>query len=249
MLQREWQLHRTHAPLTNPIMTDQQSLHVPNKASTSPAWLPYVAPMAAFLIFTIIEGYVPTDTYASLYIVKVLVVTIVMYVFRETWADALPDVRVVPLAVFVGLLVFAQWVMLDKLFHYPHLSSRIGFDPFSAIGSPVVRGIFLAARFYGLVLVVPLMEELFWRSFLLRYMTDANFKTIPLGAFSWSAFAIVAVAFSISHPEWLAALICACAYALLLRRTRRLFAAVVAHGVTNLALGLYVIVARAWEYW
>jgi membrane protease YdiL (CAAX protease family) len=47
----------------------------------------------------------------------------------------------------------------------------------------------------------------------------------------------------------LAALICACAYALLLRHTRRLFAVVIAHGITNLALGLYVIVARAWEYW
>ncbi len=230
-------------------MIEQQSIQVSDEASASPAWLPYVAPMAAFLALTIIEGYVAAGTYVWLYIVKVLVVTVVLCVFHETWADARPDARVIPLAVLVGLLVFAQWVMLDKLVHYPHLSTRIGFDPFSAIRSPVVRASFLAARFYGLVLVVPLMEELFWRSFLLRYMTDANFKAIPIGTFSWSAFAIVAVAFSISHPEWLAALICACAYALLLRHTRRLFAVVIAHGITNLALGLYVIVARAWEYW
>jgi CAAX prenyl protease-like protein len=219
------------------------------KNSASTAWLPYVAPMAAFIALTVIEGYVPANTYVWLYIVKVFVVTIVLYIFRETWRDAPPSARVVPLAVIVGLLVFAQWVLLDKLFHYPHLSTRVGFDPFTAIHSPVVRASFLAARFYGLVLLVPLMEELFWRSFLLRYMTDADFKKIPIGTFSWSAFFIVAVAFSISHPEWLAAFICACAYALLLRHTRSLFAVIVAHSVTNLALGIYVIVARAWEYW
>jgi CAAX prenyl protease-like protein len=129
------------------------------------------------------------------------------------------------------------------------LSVRVAFNPFSAIDSTYLRGLFLACRFYGLVIMVPVMEELFWRSFALRYLTDADFTKIPVGAFSWTAFAMVAVAFGISHPEWLVAIIAACAYALLLRWTQSLFACVVAHSVTNLALGIYVIAAEDWMYW
>ncbi len=97
--------------------------------------------------------------------------------------------------------------------------------------------------------MVPLLEELFWRSFLLRYATDARFKTVPLGKYSTEAFAIVAVIFGLAHSKWLAAILTACIYALLPRQTRNLLACVVAHGVTNLSLGVYVVAARDWVYW
>ncbi len=213
------------------------------------SWLAYVIPMAAFIIFTVAEGYAPQSYYPWLYILKVCVVTLALIVCRATWRDIRPTSRVLLPAILVGLAVFAEWILLDKIIPYPHLGTRVGFDPFSAIGSPLERLLFISVRLFGLVIMVPVMEELFWRSFLLRYLTDPDFKKIPIGTFSWTAFAIVAVAFGISHTEWLVAVISACAYGLLLWKTKSLFACIVAHAVTNLALGIYILVTREWVYW
>jgi CAAX prenyl protease-like protein len=95
----------------------------------------------------------------------------------------------------------------------------------------------------------PVMEEIFWRSFGLRYATTPEFTSLPIGSFSWQGFAIVAALFGAAHPEWLVAVLCAAAYALLLRYTRSLFACVIAHAVTNLSLGLYVLTTGHWRFW
>ena len=153
-------------------------------------------------------------------------------------------------AVIVGGAVFAAWVGIDKWVPYPHLGTRVGFNPFASLDHRSVAAAFVVVRLYGLCLLVPVMEELFWRSFLLRYLTTSeNFKSLPVGAFSWSAFWLVALFFGIVHPEWLPAVITACAYALLLRQTKSLFAVVVAHAVTNGALGIYILLSHDWQYW
>ena len=96
---------------------------------------------------------------------------------------------------------------------------------------------------------MPLTEELFWRSFLLRYITNPEFRKLRADEFSWGAFWVVAAMFAVSHPEWLAAFICAAAYGLLLRKTKSLFACVIAHSVTNFTLGVYVLISQDWKYW
>ncbi len=203
--------------------------------------------MATFMVLTTAESSIPTY-YVWLYLVKVVVVTAVLFAFRTPWKDIRPRANLVIPSVLVGLAVFGEWILLDKVIPYPHLGERIGLNPFTAV-EPTLRLLFLTARFYGLVLMVPVMEELFWRSFLLRYFTDSDFTKLPVEAFSWGAFFIVAVGFGLAHSEWLVAIICACAYALLLKQTRSLFACIVAHGTTNLALGVYVLLTHDWVYW
>lgn len=212
-------------------------------------WLPYVAPMAIFLALTDIESRFPLQFYPYLYGFKIAVVSVALWVFRSVWREIRWESRVLPLAVAVGIVVFAGWIWLDKWIPYPHLGTRTGLNPFTAIENPLGRAVFIGARFYGLVLMVPLMEELFWRSFLLRYLTVSEFKTLPLGAFSWTAFALVAGAFGLAHSEWLVAILTAIAYGLLLRATRSLLACIVAHGITNLCLGIYVLSSGDWKYW
>lgn len=214
-----------------------------------PLWLAYVTPMAAFMVLTAVESSVSKAYYVWLYLAKVVVVTAALVAFRAPLKDIRPKANILVPAVLVGLLVFVQWILLDKAIPYPHLGERTSLDPFSAIEGTTLRFVFLTARFYGLVFMVPVMEELFWRSFLLRYLTDPDFTKLPVGAFSWGSFLLVAVAFGLAHSEWLVAIICACAYALLLRQTRSLFACIVAHAVTNLALGVYVILSHDWVYW
>jgi len=196
---------------------------------SAPSWMAYVLPVVVFGLMTALEGYAPREYYPWIYLAKVIVVTIVLVACRRSWGDMRPTIDVLPIAVLVGLAVFVQWVALDKLIAYPHIGTRTALNPFTDIESPTARLVFLAARFYGLVLLVPLMEEVFWRSFLLRYITDPDFTKLQQGTFSMTAFAVVAVTFAISHTEWLAAIITACAYALLLRHTRSLFACFIAH--------------------
>ena len=214
-----------------------------------PLWLAYVTPMAAFMVLQSVESSAPKAYYVWLYLVKVIVVTALLVAFKTPWKDIRPRVHLLFPAVLVGLFVFIEWILLDKAIPYPHLGHRTSLDPFTAIEAPALRLLFLTARFYGLVFMVPVMEELFWRSFLLRYFTDSDFTKLPVGTFNWEAFLLVAIAFGLAHSEWLVAIICACAYALLLRQTRSLFACIVAHAVTNLALGVYVILTRDWVYW
>ena len=214
-----------------------------------PPWVGYVLPTIVFGILTAVEGYAPRAYYVWLYLAKVCLVTAALVVCRGSWRDISPSAKVLPAAVLVGLAVFAQWIILDKWISYPRLGSRSGFNPFEEIVSPTLRMVFLSARLYGLVLMVPLMEEIFWRSFLLRYLTDPDFLKVAQGAFSWTAFLVVAIAFGVSHPEWPVAVITACAYALLLRRTRSLFGCVVAHVISNLSLAAYVLVTGEWSYW
>jgi CAAX prenyl protease-like protein len=212
------------------------------------AWIGYSAPMIVFGLFTTVEGLVPRSFYAPMYAIKLAAVIASLAFWRSTLGDIRPSWSVLLPSVLIGLGVFAAWVGIDSIVPYPHLGERIGFDPFSLQSSPG-RLAFLALRLSGLVLVVPVMEELFWRSFLLRWATNADFLSVPIGRFSLTAFGLMVGASALSHPEWLVAIVASAAYGLWVRRTGSLFAAVVAHSVTNCALGVFVVVTRSWKYW
>jgi CAAX prenyl protease-like protein len=232
--------------------TEESAAAANDRTVSSNPWLPYVAPMAAFMLITALEGQFRAQ-YPLVYIIKVIMVTICVWFFRGPLREIKVDGKFIVPAVLVGAAVFAEWIWLDRLTHYPHLAflgKRTEYNPFVSIANPMLLWLFLASRFYGLALLVPLVEEVFWRSFLLRIFTDPDdFQRVRLGEFSWIAFAVVAAAFGLSHPEWLEAIICAIAYGLLLRQTRSLFACVVAHATTNLMLGIYVVTQHAWSFW
>src|SRR5207253_7378060 len=123
----------------------------------------------------------------------------------------------------------------------PLTGSRAAYDPFAAIDSDAARTVFIGVRLVGLALVVPVMEELLWRSWLLRIAVREDFKKVALGTFTWASCLISAAAFALVHPEWLSAFLCGLAYNFVLYRTKNLWACIVAHATTNLALGIYVL--------
>jgi len=215
-------------------------------------WIGYVVPMIAFIALTAIEGLdgLPL-TYPALYSLKAIVVTIALIMSRKVIAKEVRFVvRMLGLGAFVGLVGYIGWVYIDQVTpHFKLLGVRTGFDPYTALREPMQRSLFLAIRFYGLVVMVPLMEEIFWRSFLLRWLTDPDFYKLQIGDFSRNAFLITSGAFAIAHPEWLAAFLYAAAMALLLRKSRSLFACVTAHAVTNLLLGIYILHTHNWKLW
>ena len=93
------------------------------------------------------------------------------------------------------------------------------------------------------------MEEIFWRSFLIRYIISSDFEKIPIGRFTWSSFLISTVLFGLEHNLFLAGMMAGIAYNLLLYRTKSLAHCIFAHAVTNLLLGIYVLATGKWQFW
>ena len=155
---------------------------------------------------------------------------------------ALPEHSgVSPWPTLTGLLVTGLWVGLDGL--YPSLPFMMANAPRSTRTGCRRRrdGRFIVVRMLGLVVLVPLIEELFWRSFLIRWLIDQDFPRVPIGAVTPLAAVVTSVLFALAHPEWLPALLTGLLWAWLLRQTKSLGACVVSHAVANLALGVYVI--------
>jgi uncharacterized protein len=217
----------------------------------------YVIPMAAFLVLTSLEGLLPSSGdrphlswYPLAYSLKILAVVVVAWWYRAAWRDLAPwpGWKALVLAATLGVLVTVVWVGLDG--HYPTFAvsgSRTAFDPtrLSIAGNVA----FLTVRLFGLVVVVPLVEELFWRSFLMRWVIDPEFGRVPVGQVTAKAAAVTSALFAVAHPEWLPALLTGLAWAWLLWRTKSLLACVASHAVANLALGVYVLGTGSWKFW
>ena len=152
-------------------------------------------------------------------------------------------------ALGVAILVFLLWISPQAF---------LGFSPRAAGFNPEVwvigSGAYWATvlfRFLRLVVVVPLVEEIFWRGFLLRYLIDEKFTEVPFGKFSWLSFSAVTLAFTFAHSsaDWPAAALTGILYNVVAYRTRSLSACVLAHAITNLLLGLWIMQTKQWGFW
>ena len=148
-----------------------------------------------------------------------------------------------------GILALLAWIAPQQwLGAAPRLD---GFDPafFGASGWPYAVNV--AVRFLRLVVVVPLLEEIFWRGFLLRYLIDEDFARVPFGTFSWFSFGAVTTGFCLEHsfPDYPAAILTGILYNWVAYRTKSLSSCVLVHAVTNLLLGFYVLHTGQVGFW
>ena len=108
----------------------------------------------------------------------------------------------------------------------------------------------LALRAVRAVVIVPIVEELFWRAWLMRWIISADFQTVPLGTYQGRAFWIVAILFASEHGSyWEVGLIAGIIYNWWMVRSKSLGDLILAHAITNGCLSAYVIAAGKWEYW
>lgn len=151
-------------------------------------------------------------------------------------------------AVVVGIAMFAIWVGLDPF--YPHLlSGGSTWNPLVAFPhNPAIGWSIIAVRIVGTALIVPFIEEVFYRSFLYRWIIRSDFQSIPFSTVDKRAFFITALMFG-AHHEWLAGILCGAALQWLTIKKNRLGDAIVAHGITNLLLGFWVVWRGAWQFW
>ncbi|MBI5385311.1 MAG: CAAX prenyl protease-related protein [Verrucomicrobia bacterium] len=164
-------------------------------------------------------------------------------------------------AVAVGVGVFAMWVGIDSF--YPKLdvlitklglgkaaAAQASWNPHEHFGQgATLAWFFIAVRIVGSSLVVPPLEEVFFRSLLYRYIVKQDFMAVPLSFFAWMPFLVASALFGLEHREWLAGILCGFAYQGLVCLKGRLGDAIVAHAITNLLLGVWVAWRGAWHFW
>lgn len=219
----------------------------------SPAALARCIPFVVFMALLALRGYLPPGVGLDARWIYGAQAVIVAGLLAWYWRDygelvrqTLPDAREAGWASAVGIAVFAIWVQLDA--PWMQLGSATApFVPLDADGHLIWPLVLL--RLAGAALVVPVMEELFWRSFLMRWVQHPGFERVDPQTVGLKAIVVSTFIFTLAHTLWLAAVIAGLAYAWLYRRTGKLWTAVIAHMVTNALLGVWVIATGRWEFW
>lgn len=214
-----------------------------------------VVPFVAFIVLTFCQDFFGPAGRYWLYLAKTL---LAVAMIAAIW-PAVEEMRwkISWEGIAVGIGVFVMWVGLDPLFirlglgTYPKWNIGGGpWNPFAQFGdSAGLAWFFVVVRIVGSSLVVPMLEEVFFRSFVYRYIVKADFLSVPLGMFALRPFIFTSVLFAAEHREWLAGLLCGFAYQGLVCWKKRIGDAMTAHAITNLLLGLWVVWRGQWQFW
>ncbi len=206
-----------------------------------------VGPFAVFVLLTALQGRLGEGSQYWIYVLKTVVGAWLVWetracVLELRWAWSWE-------AIGVGVAIFVVWVGLDGL--YPRLAHLgAGWNPAQQYGPGALAWFYVAGRIAGSSLVVPPLEEVFYRSFLYRYFLKADFLSVPIGEYHPVSFFATSILFGLMHPDrWMAGIICGLAYQWLVVRKKRLGDAMLAHGITNLLLGLWVAWKGQWNFW
>lgn len=210
-----------------------------------------ILPFAAYLAFFLVgDGLARLGVDAAslrwLYAVKTATVVALLAFFWRDYTEL--KIRMSPgaalTALVAGAVVFFLWINLHA--GWMVIGTSDGFDPRTngAIDWPLA-----AVRIAGAALVVPVMEELFWRSFVMRWIDQPDFLSLDPAQAGIRGFVISVTLFGFEHNLWLAGIVAGGIYGLLFMRHRTIWSPILAHAVTNGMLGAWVVMTGAWSYW
>lgn len=157
-----------------------------------------------------------------------------------------PGVPACLLALVVGLAVLAVWLALDSGFFVLGQPGS-GFDP--RTGGDSIDWLLALMRLAGSALVVPVMEELFWRSLVMRWLENTDFAAVDPVRVGIFALLSSSLAFGFEHSQWAAGVLAGLAYGWLYQRSRNLWVPIISHAVTNAGLGVWVLATGTWYFW
>jgi CAAX prenyl protease-like protein len=209
--------------------------------------IPFAIYLGFLAIAPWIEPFLPDGRW--LYLVKIASVTVALGLLlprfeelRDSPSTATYDWL---LALAVGVGIFILWINLDQ--SWACIGESTGYDPRNASGE--INYPLAAIRIAGASLVVPVMEELFWRSFIMRWIEQTEFLTVAPSSIAWRGLLISSVLFGFEHNLWLAGIVAGLAYGLLYIRSGNLWSPIIAHALTNCLLGCWVLYSGNWQFW
>jgi uncharacterized protein len=230
-------------------------------------WLTCLLPFLVYTLGTMLEPSHKAANFGSVYpVVYTLKIALTLAAVAFVWPGYREfPWRLSPLAVAVGLVGGPLWIGLcwpnwENLHLWPWFrehslgwlagAERPAFNPFASSHDLSAAGAwtFIVIRFLGLAAVIPLIEEFFLRGFLMRFVMERDWWNVPFGRANALAIVLGTAAPMLSHPELLAALVWFSMITWLMLRTRNIWDCIVAHAITNLILGIYVV-AHGGEAW
>ena len=211
--------------------------------------IPYVLPFLVFIGLLALQQVVPVPVWVRFAISMLTILAVSREPLRGGPSKPLPSV-------LIGIAVFILWVGPDRI--APNWHHALLFDN-AIMGHPAGNTppaskndpLFLMFRIAVSVIAVPILEELFWRGWLMRWVIGGkSFEQTPLGTYTPAAFWITAILFASEHGSfWDVGLAAGIVYNWWMIRTRNLWDCIIAHAVTNGILAAYVIAAGQWQYW
>lgn len=219
--------------------------------SPSPSTLAWVGPFAVFALWLAIDHLLPIANPAKELLRDGVLLASILYFSRHVLPRSAPRWMA---SVALGLAVCAMWVAPELIFpgwrtHFLFQNLIVG-QLKTSIPPSELTPLMLVLRTARAALLVPVLEELFWRGWLPRWLQDTNFSRIPLGQYTPFAFWATAVLFALEHGSyWEVGLLCGIIYNWWMKRTRSLGDLILVHAVTNLALSIYVLATGRWTFW
>jgi CAAX prenyl protease-like protein len=234
-------------------------------------WAVFVLPYAVFILggsleppageaVTLLGWTFPWATYPIVYTLKIALVICTMAWLSRGYRQF--PFRLLPLALGTGAVGGVIWIGLSRLQaersiidalglgEWANYGARTGYDPLTHFADrPLVAYGFLAVRFVGLALVVPVIEEFLLRGFVMRFVQKAEWWEVPFGTLSAGAVAAGTILPVLTHPvtELLAVVTWFSLGTWLMWRTRNIWDCVAAHAVTNFMLGVWVVASGDWH--
>ncbi len=230
---------------------------------TQKLWFPRVVPFLLFIAFIALDGFVDFLAYhfpilttfenydeQFYYPVKTILVAALLILFWKRYTEInlrqLLSLKNILAGILSGAVVFLLWINMD--WKFATQGEMEEFNPF-LLDSPSLIVTIIFFRLLGAAIVVPVFEEIFWRSFILRFIINPRFEEVPIGEFTWTSFVISSILFGLEHNLYLAGIMAGIVYCLVLYYTKSLATTILSHGVTNLLLGIYVLTTGNWQFW
>jgi CAAX prenyl protease-like protein len=206
-----------------------------------------VVPFVVFLLLTGMAGQFDGEPRYWIYLAKTVAGGWLLWLARPYLAEL--KWNLTPIAFLGGIIIVVLWIGLDDV--YPKWGKPgPEWNPHQTFGTNAAPAwFFILVRVAGSSLVVPPLEEVFYRSFIYRYAAKKDWLAAPLNQFLPLPFFVASALFAVEHREWLPGLLTGFILQGIVIRTNRLGDAIVAHAVANLLLSAWVIWRGAWNFW
>jgi CAAX prenyl protease-like protein len=240
----------TRVPDPAPSPVGAQPRGLPSDANDASA-LAWVGPFVVFMVWLGVDKYLPIANPWKEILRDAVIFAAIVGFSRKILPRTAPHWLA---SVALGLGVFAMWIAPDLLVptwrsHWIFQNDVVG-KLKTSIPPAELTPLMLALRVVRASLLVPIVEELFWRGWLPRWIQDPKFQRIPLGQYTPLAFWATAALFAAEHgPFWDVGLLCGILYNWWMKRTASLGDCVLVHATTNFALSMFIIASERWAFW